>query len=108
MRSFFRTLLVLCLLAASTGARAELALLLNASTGKGMTRYTASGHAAVYLSRVCAETPVKLRLCNPGEEGVVINNYASMGEDQPYEWNAYPLSVFLYGVEDPADRPLFA
>jgi len=72
-----------------------------------MARITGSGHSAVYLSRVCAETPVKLRLCQAGEEGSVISNYTTLGEDQPYEWNVVPLSVYLYGVEDPANRPLF-
>jgi hypothetical protein len=36
----------------------------------------------------------------------VISNYTTLGEDQPYEWNIVPLSVFLYGVEDPANRPM--
>ena len=27
---------------------------------------------------------------------------------EPYEWNIVPLSVFLYGVEDAKDRPLYA
>jgi hypothetical protein len=35
----------------------------------------------VCLSRVCAETPVKLRLCRAGEQGSVISNYTSLGED---------------------------
>lgn len=66
-----------------------------------------AGHAAVYLSRVCPDTPVKLRLCNPGEPGSVIQNYEDYKEDQPYEWNAVPLSIYLYGVDDMSQRPLF-
>jgi hypothetical protein len=50
---------------------------------------------------------VKLRLCRPGEEGSVISNYTTLGEDQPFEWNIVPLSVYLYGVEDPRYRPIF-
>jgi len=37
--------------------------------------FTATGHAAVYLSGVCAESPVELRPCAPGETGVVISRY---------------------------------
>lgn len=58
------------------------------------------------ISRVCAESPIKLRLCKPGEEGSVISNYITLGEDQPYEWNIAPLSIYLYGTENPKNRPL--
>ena len=34
--------------------------------------FAGTGHAAVYLSRVCAETPITLRRCGPGETGVVL------------------------------------
>jgi len=87
--------------------RADVGVVLNESLDTSVARITGSGHSAVYLSRICPETPVKLRMCRPGEEGTVISNYTTLGEDQPYEWNAVPLSVYLYGVEDPANRPLF-
>lgn len=88
-------------------ARADVGVVLNESLDTSVARITGSGHSAVYLSRICPETPVKLRLCRPGEEGSVISNYTTLGEDRPYEWNAVPLSIFLYGVEDLANRPLF-
>jgi hypothetical protein len=88
-------------------ARADVGVVLNESLDTSIARITGSGHSAVYLSRICPETPVKLRLCRPGEEGSVVTNYTTMGEDQPYEWNAVLLSIYLYGVEDPANRPLF-
>jgi hypothetical protein len=37
-----------------------------------------------------------------------MSTYLSFGEDQPFEWNIAPLSIYLYGVENPQDRPLFA
>jgi hypothetical protein len=86
---------------------ADVGIVLNESLDTSVARITGSGHSAVYFSRVCPETPVKLRLCRPGEEGSVISNYTTLGEDQPYEWNVVPLSIYLYGVEDPANRPLF-
>jgi hypothetical protein len=89
-------------------ARADVGVILNDSLDTSVARITGSGHSAVYLSRVCAETPIKLRLCRRGEMGSVISNYTSLGEDQPFEWNVVPLSVYLYGVDDPRFRPLFA
>ncbi len=88
-------------------ARADVGIVLNESLDTSVARITGSGHSAVYLSRVCPESPIKLRLCRDGEEGSVMSNYTTLGEDQPYEWNVVPLSVYLYGVEDPRDRPLF-
>jgi hypothetical protein len=82
-------------------------VLLNESLDTSVARITGSGHSAVYFSRICAETPVKLRLCRADEQGSVMSNYTTLGEDQPFEWNIVPLSVYLYGVEDPQNRPLF-
>jgi len=36
-----------------------------------------------------------------------MSNYINIGEDQSFEWNIVPLSMSLYGVEDPTDRPAF-
>lgn len=61
-----------------------------------------TGHTAVYFDRICAETPVQLRRCEPGETGVVISRYQGMGG---YDWVAIPLVPYLYSVEDPAKVP---
>lgn len=88
-------------------ARAEVGVILNESLDSSVDRITSTGHSAVYFSRICAESPVRLRLCRPDEHGSVMSNYINIGEDQPYEWNVVPLSVYLYGVEDPRNRPVF-
>jgi len=67
--------------------------------------FTATGHAAVYLSGVCAETPLVLRPCAAGELGVVISRYDGVGG---YDWVAIPLIPYLYAVERPEDVPLYA
>jgi hypothetical protein len=88
-------------------AHADAGVVLNESLDTSMARITGSGHSAVYLSRICPDdSPVKMRLCKPGEQGSVLSNYTTLGEDQLYEWNIIPLSVYLYGVEDPGNRPL--
>lgn len=79
-------------------------LLLEEPYGK-LGFFTATGHAAVYLSGVCAETPVKLRACAPGELGAVISRYDGVAG---YDWVAIPLIPYLYAVEQPDAIPLFA
>jgi hypothetical protein len=98
-------LLFICL--PTLPAYADVGVLLNESLDTSVARITGSGHSAVYFSRICPESPVKLRLCRADEQGSVMSNYTTLGEDQPFEWNIVPLSVYLYGVEDPQNRPLF-
>src|SRR5580700_4971862 len=61
-----------------------------------------TGHNAIYFERICAETPVKLRGCKPGEMGVVIARYEGI---DGYDWVAIPLLPYLYAVENAADVP---
>ena len=67
--------------------------------------FAGTGHAAVYLSRVCATSPTSLRPCGPGETGVVISRYRGIGG---YDWIAIPRVPYLYAVEKPEDIPLLA
>jgi hypothetical protein len=107
-RYMWAGLAILAPLFLCTGVRGDVGVVLNDSLDTSVARITGSGHSAVYLSRICPASPVELRLCRPGEEGSVISNYTTLGEDQPFEWNIVPLNMFLYGVPDPKDRPLFA
>lgn len=103
MRGAVCTLFVL--LAGCAGvAKASATLLLEEPYGK-LGFFTATGHAAVYLSGVCAESPLVLRPCAPGELGAVISRYAGVGG---YDWVAIPLIPYLYAVERPDDIPLYA
>src|SRR5580693_9818924 len=90
--------------ACASAAAASATLLLEEPYGK-MGFFTATGHAAVYLSGVCADTPVHLRPCARGETGVVLSRYDGVGG---YDWVAIPLVPYLYAVERPEDEPLFA
>lgn len=85
-------------------ASASATLLLEEPYGR-MGFFTPTGHAAVYLSGVCAETPLILRPCAPGETGVVLSRYDGIGG---YDWVAIPLIPYLYAVERPEDVPLIA
>lgn len=61
-----------------------------------------TGHTAVYFEHVCAQTPVKLCRCHPGEIGAVIARYQGMAG---YDWVAIPLIPYLYSVEDASEVP---
>jgi len=92
-------LALLCLTA--TASRASVTLLLEEPFGTfgGMNP---TGHAAVYLSRVCAASPVSLRRCHDGEQGVVISRYHRVGG---YDWIAIPVLPYLYAVDRPEQVP---
>jgi len=103
-RRNLKRLVFLGLVAMFAGARAharEAALLLEEPFGHfgGMTP---TGHAAIYLSDVCAETPTELRPCLPGENGVVLSRYHHIGG---YDWLAIPLIPYLYAVDDASQIP---
>ena len=97
--------LLVCLSAfASHAAASSATLLLEEPYGK-LGFFTATGHSAVYLSGVCADSPLVLRRCGPEELGIVLSRYDGVGG---YDWIAIPLIPYLYAVERPEDVPLFA
>jgi hypothetical protein len=57
------------------------------------------GHTAIYLDRVCADGPLRMRMCRPGEpQGVVIARYHQIGQ---YDWLVSPVMEFLYATDSP-------
>lgn len=61
-----------------------------------------TGHTAVYFERICADTPVHLRRCCPGEFGAVISRYQGI---DGYDWVAIPLIPYLYSVDQISEVP---
>ena len=61
-----------------------------------------TGHAAIYLTRICAASPTSLRRCETGENGVVISRYHRVAG---YDWLAVPLMPYLYAVESADEIP---
>ena len=95
------SLVLSAFLFSSIKAHAEAALLLEEPYGFfGVV--TPGGHSAIYLDRVCAETPLKLRRCNPGELGSVLTRDPDVGG---YDWIAIPLLPYLYSVENASEVP---
>ncbi len=97
-------LLAALIFCGARNARAEAALFLEEPFGT-FGHMNPTGHAAVYLSRVCAVSPTVLRRCEPGEPGVVISRYHRVSG---YDWIAIPLIPYLYAVDQPDQVPLFA
>src|SRR5207245_11563797 len=85
-------------------ARGDVGIVLNESMDSSVDRISGTGHSAVYFSRICAESPVRLRLCRPNENGSVMSTYINIGEDQRFESHIVPINTYLYGVEDPRFR----
>ncbi|MGA9586067.1 MAG: hypothetical protein WBQ95_12110 [Terracidiphilus sp.] len=85
----------------STCCHAQAALLMEEPYGFFGT-VNPTGHTALYFAHICAETPTKLRRCEPGEMGSVISRYSDVSD---YDWVAIPLIPYLYSVDDIADAP---
>jgi len=96
-----RAFLPLLFLALTSTLHGRVALLVEEPYGT-FGHMNPTGHAAVYFSNICAETPVKLRACLPGESGVVISRYDKIAG---YDWIAIPLIPYLYAVEEPYEVP---
>jgi hypothetical protein len=89
------------LLAVAPLARASMALLLEQPYGK-LGIIDPTGHSAIYLDHVCAETPLKLRPCRADELGVVLSRYDGIDH---YDWLAIPLIPYLYSVQSVEEIP---
>jgi hypothetical protein len=83
-------------------ANGSATVLLEQPYGK-LNIFAPAGHEAIYLDRVCAETPLKLRPCAMGELGVVISRYDGISD---HDWVAVPLVPYLYAVDENGDIPL--
>jgi hypothetical protein len=94
-------LVLLCLFAADSYGHASIALLMEEPYGT-FGAMNPTGHAAVYLNHICADSPTVLRPCRDGEFGAVISRYHKI---DGYDWIAIPLVGYLYAVDTVSDIP---
>jgi hypothetical protein len=92
---------LVCLLATESAGYASTALFMEEPYG-AFGAMNPTGHAAVYLNHVCADSPTILRPCHDGEYGVVISRYHKI---DGYDWIAIPLVPYLYAVDSVSDIP---
>jgi hypothetical protein len=100
-RTIAFALVAFSLLFWQTRCHAQAALLIEEPYGFFGT-VNPTGHTAIYFAHICAETPTKLRACEPGEMGAVISRYSNVGG---FDWVSIPLIPYLYSVEDLAAVP---
>ena len=91
----------LLILVSRVGAHGQAALLMEEPYGF-FGAFNPTGHNAIYFSRICAETPIKLRRCGPEENGSVIARYQGI---DGYDWVAVPVIPYFYAVGDAAEVP---
>jgi hypothetical protein len=102
-KKYFHLALVVCaLFALSPRCFASAALFLEEPYGH-FGEVNPTGHSAIYLDHICAAAPDRLRLCHPGEMGVVVSRYHKVAG---YDWLAVPLIPYLYGVDSVSDIPM--
>jgi len=76
---------------------------------KALGLFTRVGHVGTYLSNICPDaSPVRMRLCRPGERGSVLSKYSSLGGTGDYDWAIVSLDQFLHGSDSPDLAPLIA
>jgi hypothetical protein len=98
------TLAVCVLMTGGVSAHADAAVLMEEPYGD-FGAFNPTGHAAIYLNHICAESPMQLRPCRQGEPGAVISRYHKIDD---YDWIAIPLVPYLYAVERVEDIPATA
>ncbi len=103
-RGFWLIFLLSTSLVGTNTARGDVALLVEEPYGF-FGSINPTGHAAIYLNHVCADSPVLLRRCEAGETGVVISRYSRI---RGLDWVAIPLLPYLYAVEQAEDVPQWA
>jgi hypothetical protein len=90
---------------ASVDARASITVLVGEPFGS-FGAMMPVGHTTIYLDRVCADGPLRIRMCQPGEAaGVALARYDHIGR---VDWIASPILEFLYAVDRPADILAYA
>jgi hypothetical protein len=92
-----KCLLVISLvLVAASPSRGEVGVIVLEPVG-ALGFFTRVGHAGTYFSNICPDgSPVKMRLCVPGERGGVVSKYSPLSEHENYDWAIVPFEESFY------------
>lgn len=97
--------ITLILLTASP-SRGEVGLIVLEPVGP-LGFFTRVGHAGTYFSNICPDgSPVRMRLCRPGEQGGVVSKYAPLSAREDYDWAIVPFEEYLHGFETSGLAPM--
>ena len=86
-----RLLLVLSVVLAITSpVHADIGLVV-AEPVSALGFFTRVGHVGTYLSGICPDgSPIRMRVCLPGESGGVVIRSARLSEHVDYDWAIVP------------------
>jgi len=107
--SSFRALLAVGgMLATAVAASADIGVIVHEPVS-ALGFFTRVGHAATYLSNICPDgSPIRMRLCRPGESGGVVIRSSALSENEDYDWAIVPFDEYMHGFGAPDLAPLFA
>ena len=99
MITIARLLLVSAIvLAAASPGRADVGVIVLEPI-RALGYFTRVGHAGTYFSNICPDgSPVRMRLCLPGENGGVISKYSPLSENENYDWAIVPFEQYMHGL----------
>ena len=102
-----RLLLVIgFVLAIATPSRADIGVIVLEPIG-ALGFFTRVGHAGTYFSNICQDgSPIRMRLCLPGESGGVVSKYSPLSEHEDYDWAIVPFEEYMHGLASPDLAPM--
>jgi hypothetical protein len=69
--------------------------------------FTRVGHVGTYLSNICPDgSPIRMRVCLPGESGGVVIRSSRLSEHEDYDWAMVPFEEYLHGFASSDLAPL--
>jgi hypothetical protein len=100
-------LLVLSVVVATpTPSRADIGVIVLEPVG-ALGFFTRVGHAGTYLSNICQDgSPIRMRLCLPGESGGVVSKYWPLSEHEDYDWAIVPFEEYMHGLASADFAPM--
>ncbi len=95
-------LVISFVLAAASQARADIGVIvLEPVSALGF--FTRVGHAGTYFSNICPDgSPIRMRVCGPGESGGVVIRSSRLSENEDYDWAIVPFEEYLHGFGSPS------
>ena len=99
-------LAIAVVLAIANPSRADIGVIVLEPIG-ALGFFTRVGHAGTYFSNICQDgSPIKMRLCRPGERGGVVSKYSPLSDHEDYDWAIVPFEEYLHGVAAPEFAPM--
>jgi hypothetical protein len=93
-------------LAMANPSRADIGVIVLEPIG-ALGFFTRVGHAGTYFSNICQDgSPVRMRLCLPGESGGVVSKYSPLSEHEDYDWAIVPFEEYMHGLASADFAPM--